>query len=79
MDSALEFSAELSIYWRPREDSDQQQADDLFKVKVESDWSLNSGVYLSVMKDASLGGRLPDLVAFASLQLRTTRFLLLCL
>ena len=60
------LGAELSIHWKPREDPDQQWADDLSKVRDESDWILNNEVFLSVLRATSLGGRQPDLDAFAT-------------
>ncbi len=54
--------------WRPREDEEQQAADDPTKVSEDpsEDWCLHPEIYEAITALSCLGGRKPTLVVFAS-------------
>jgi len=60
------LDTQLTVEWRPREDKEQQHADDLSKTVDEGDWSLHPEIYRHVLDHPCLGGRQPTLDAFAN-------------
>ena len=61
-----EFDIEIEVVWRPREDEHQQLADFWSKVQDNSEWSLHSAVYQSLIQHPILHGVKPTLDVFAS-------------
>jgi hypothetical protein len=61
-----DMDTQLEVLWRPRNDAEQQQADDFTKVVDNTDWSLQEEVYEGVVNHGCLEGRKPSLDVFAS-------------